>query len=431
MSSQSSSPAGLNRSNPNLISATFNPSIRNPDADSVMFSSSRSQAGLPPLLPNVRAALGLPIDPTRGNSRFPFPQRADGARNSVQTASSLSSEMSTEPVMAQGAVRQVLGFTRAEVVRTPKQSMSSLYPSVHMSRLSGAFSTLAFSGASGGDSSKARVPPIPSRFGPSKRSPRRSDLEPLRNPFSDSHAPPSNMFSPDSPTSANSLTRLSPVPTSATFGDTGSPMRDSWAKQDQGNMVQSPGGDMHAGSAVSPSPPTGRFQPTAPLTFHLSPAHDLPRTPISAALSTARSPYESRVAGPSSGVLQRQQLLAIDGGAAGSRFSTVSSVADSLLSSFPFVPPSPHGSAGSHRIAQLPSSLEPATLDADGEIRYSASAYSGTDSAQSSPTDTQHPLTPGGRQRASLDTVALSSDLAKYPLRSSRAKGKGVQRTEQ
>ena len=423
--SQPYTTADLGHSNPNLISATFNPSLRQADSDSALFQTARDQVELPPLSPGARAALGLgqPIDRNR-DLRLPLPPRA--VRNSFNTTSTFSSELSGDAIMAQSAVRQVLGFTRAEVVHTPKHSMSSVHPSVYpsMHRLSGTPSSLGLLG--GGN---AHAPPIPSRLG-------RRSLEPLRNPFNDSRSASPSRPSPDSPTSATNLVQLSPAPTSATFGDTGSPLRKSWAKQSREQVQSSsergrtPSISTHPGSVVSSSS-YEQLVPKHKTSQHLPVPlpQDLPRSPLSAPLSTARSP---NVAGPSTGVLEHQQQQAIDKAKARmSVLSSASSVADSLLSTFPFVPPSPVSSKGSYRSDHPRSPLhQQAFTSADDKRQSVSSAYPDTVAplSPSSPFDTQP--TSSGRQRASLDTVALSSDLMNYPLFYDRKdKGKKTQRT--
>ena len=214
---------------------------------------------------------------------------------------------------------------------------------------------------------------------------------------------------------------------------------------------------------LNPSP---RAPPSA---LSVPPSSDLPRTPISAALSTARSQHRmtsAKIISPMtgsdstptpsvpSGVLERQQRQAIEDMEAArmSRTSVASTStrADSILEGFPFVPPSPISDRPIRTPPRSPLAQSPygggnapnATVNASeasaealpppnrkvlgmsvasqsstvsnglGSFPFQIESGETTQSTQAS----APPSSFAGRQRASLDTLALTADLSSYPL---------------
>lgn len=320
---------------PNLISATFNqgaPSLAGIDA------VQDTQPEHPPL------PQGPLTSPLPNRSQYPQPADRDrfDVRNSYNTDTTYSSDLSSIPIVeaTHGAVRQVLGVARAEVIRTPKPSLSSVHPSLHFNRLSGTKSTIG--------ATSQQPPPVPT-------SPLATGFfRPKVPKLPQEHEDPFRDISTPSPSGAGSM---------ATFGDSGEqrwpPLRTSrlpWARKRDDSRPNSDATE--PASAPSSRSSFGiRWSKSATAAAQtLAPPHstDVPYTPASCNPSeTPRS-----VTFPSSskrdtltvpGVLEQQQRQAINGmgAASASRVSVVStapSLSESILSAFPFVPPSPLGS---------------------------------------------------------------------------------------
>ncbi|THG95820.1 hypothetical protein EW026_g5897 [Hermanssonia centrifuga] len=404
-------------------------------------------------------------------------------RNSYMTTGSYASDFLNEaPVIVtptRGTVKQVLGIVKAEVIRTPG---SSTY-------LSTEDMTPPQTASSVNSRMPARSPLASASFGPSdimhgSISEEREDLEQeiavRSDPFGDEHSPYPTATSPMSPA------RRSPAPSSATFGDVEESWdpqgpRLPWAKKSSRPDSYS----TQAGSIISADIGTAsrvhlgldQLSPAQMATRKLGipPSGDLPHTPISAALSTARSQYRMTSAKlitppvssadvtPSlpAGALEHQQRLAFEElDVRMSRASVVSSTstrADSILEGFPFVPPSP---ISDRPIRTPPRSPLAQQAFKDGTNNLGGNTkYEGADSPLPQPPnrkllgmstgsqlstmsnglgsfpfqidsgtgpEAEHPSSPPppsfmGRQRASLDTLALTSDLSSYPLGFDRA----------
>lgn len=390
-------------------------------------------------------------------------------RNSYMTTGSFASDLLNEaPVIvtpSQGAVKQVLGVVKAEVIRTPPGSVYS-NPEGNLS--------------SGSLSIASSRPPVRSPLGGSSFGPLASmaeeqeheeqDITSRGDPFGDEHSP-----YPSGTTTAAS--RASPAPTSTTFADneqhwgTQGP-RTPWKKpkEPRPNSVNTQAGSI-IGATISNASRVhlglNQFSPNrvASHTLVVPASSDLPHTPVSAPLSTARSQYRmtsAKIVSPMassdttpslpSGVLERQQRQAIEDMEATrmSRASVVSSTstrADSILEGFPFVPPSPISDRPARTPPRSPlaqqafsgrsvSPLKPAPetplppppnrkvlgmstasqsstmSNGLGSFPFQIDNGSGPDSAEQSTTPSSYP----GKQRASLDTLALTADLQSYPL---------------
>lgn len=388
-------------------------------------------------------------------------------RNSYMTTGSYSSDFLNEaPIIVTPTtrtVKQVVGLVKAEVVRTPPGTLSSAYSSEDGGTPRTASSATA--------RPPARSPLAGGSFGPSElmhniteeHDEQEQEVALRGNPFGDEHSP----YVTDT---ASSAARTSPAPTSATFGDSvenWDPQgpRLPWAKKSSssrpdsymtqaGSIISADIGTasrVHLGlDQLSPNTMPGRA-------LGLPPSGDLPHTPISAALSTPRSPYRMTSAklvappttdemptlpSPNSGALERQQRRAFEElDARMSRSSVVSSTstrADSILEGFPFVPPSPisdrpirtpprsplaqHAPASpplpappSRKMLGMSTASQSSTMSSGlGSFPFQIDSGNGpvaADGAGASP-----PSSFLGRQRASLDTLALTSDLSSYPL---------------
>lgn len=396
-----------------------------------------------------------------------------GIRSSYMTTGSFASDLLNEaPVIvtpSQQTVKQVVGMVKAEVIRTPPGSVTSS-PESKASMLS---------------VSTAR-PPVRSPLGGSSFGPLESmaeeqegeqELSIRADPFGDEHSPYPASASP------SSASHRSPAPTATSFQDTeqhwdpqGPRAPSSWGKKlkeprpasvntQAGSIIGatiSNASRVHLGlgqDQMSPMP-----TPKSANTLVVPPSSDLPRTPISAPLSTARSQYRmtsaklvsplSSEATPTptipSGVLERQQRQAIEEMEATrmSRASVVSSTstrADSILEGFPFVPPSPisdrplrtpprsplaqQAFANSSGPKEPPTSPLPpppnrkllgmSTASQSSTMSNGLGSFPFQIDQGNGPEPTETPSAPSsfpGRQRASLDTLALTADLSSYPL---------------
>ncbi|KAL1944109.1 hypothetical protein VTO73DRAFT_3294 [Trametes versicolor] len=393
-------------------------------------------------------------------------------RSSYMTTGSFASDFLETSVIitpTRGTVKQVVGVAKAEVLHAS--------PSDSLSRSS----TL----------SKARSPLAASSFGPAdvmQEAEEEQEITAPANPFSDSNSP---------------YSRSSPTPSATTFG-TPEPSHTSYSRQSQqdANWLQEDPAHLY-GHSSNDSRPASVYTQASAIIADISSAkrvhlgfdqmQGMPSTPLSAALSTPRSNYRmtnAKLVSPvvqhsaaietggsaNAGALEQQQARALQELAAESgknRMSmasvmTTSTRADSILESFPFVPPSPisnrpirtpprspltqqsfaggaaqddhHVSAqetvnrarASASSSSMLSALAPpnrkvlgmsvssqSSTVSNGLGSFTFQIDSGTsDSTPSSPPPSAYSGSDGSsmRKRASLDTLALTSDLSSYPL---------------
>ncbi|KAF9462624.1 hypothetical protein BDZ94DRAFT_1260867 [Collybia nuda] len=416
-------------------------------------------------------------DSVRGtNLAYALSQRSGisgvSSRNSYMSNASYSSDFLNEAPMiitpTKGAVRQVLGVVKAEMINAPGSSHAS------DSHASDSLKPPSSARPSVGS------PLASTSFGPADLVKEGDGNQALANPFSDEASIDVNYSA-------------SPAASATTFGhsSTGA-VRDShsewivdtptlpWAQsRDQSrpsSMSTQAGSVIDIGSAtrvnVGLKGLSGNY---ALASSQLSP------------YSTPRSPYRTtmgRLVSPSitgSGTLEEQQQVALAHAQAqthgmelnrrisiSSAMSATSTRADSILESFPFVPPSPISNRpvrsppvsplsqqafnggppsplGQQHIINVapPSPLAHQTFTNDGSTvadtplpdppsrrtlglstaSQFSTASSGLgsfpfqiDSGTSTESGAAPPSAFNGRQRASLDTLALTSDLSSYPL---------------
>ncbi|KAI0774749.1 hypothetical protein BD413DRAFT_472322 [Trametes elegans] len=394
-------------------------------------------------------------------------------RSSYMTTGSFTSDFLETSVIVT-PVKQVVGVAKAEVLRTP--------PSDTLSRSS-----------STATARQARSPLAASSFGPAdvmQEEREEQELTVPANPFSDSNSP---------------FTRSSPTPSTTTFG-TPEPSQLSASRHDSrsdaASWLQEDPGHLYGHTANdSQSRPASVYTQASAITADISSAQRvhlglnqlqaMPTTPLSAALHTPRTPYRmtnAKLISPvvqhsaaietggsgSAGALEQQQARALqelnaDSGKNRMSMSSVlttSTRADSILESFPFVPPSPisnrpirtpprsplaqqtfantqderHMSAQesvnrARASASAASTLSPLAPPNRKVLGMSVSSQSSTvsnglgsfpfqidsgasDSAATTPPPSAYAGSDGSsmRKRASLDTLALTSDLSSYPL---------------
>ncbi|KAF9247105.1 hypothetical protein BU15DRAFT_38524 [Melanogaster broomeanus] len=377
------------------------------------------------ILDNPRDSIDTLREPS---PRYAQSQRSSSSRVSYMSNASYSSDFLNEAPMivtqSQGAVRQVVGKAKAEVIQTSGTatptshfSTDSLQPTV-VSRPS------------------VRSPLAASSFGPADvvdEADEGHQLSTRSNPFGDHHAPSDAASVITNGSQAESELEGPVLP---------------WAKRDNSPRPESV--STQAGSVIDISSAT--------------------RVNIGLLRgSDQKSPYRTTMAklvSPTSalslpGTLQEQQQLALahaqaQADAQGldkpkrmsgtSVISTTSTRADSILESFPFVPPSPISSRPvrspprsplGQQFSAPPDTIS-ATVDSDAALspltpppsRRMLGMSTGSQLSTASSglgnfpfqidhgggENTQPPSAFQGRQRASLDTLALMSDLSSYPL---------------
>ena len=397
----------------------------------------------------------------------------DNANNrmSYMTTGSYTSDFLETSVIVtptRGTVKQVVGVAKAEVLRTP--------PSDGLSRAS----TL---------SRQARSPLANSSFGPAdvmheEKDEQAQELTVQANPFSDHHSPYSN----GSPTP--SATTFG-TPDTSDFNSTRVQSRQgtaSWLQEDPAQLYGSSNDERPASVYTQASAIVADISNARRVHLGFEQVTQLPQTPLSAALSTPRSPYRmtsAKLVSPavmtsaalqtggssSAGALEQQQARALKDlkRTSMSSMMTTATGADSILESFPFVPPSPisnlpprtpprspltqqsFAGAQDDRNAQSAqemvnrarasasssstlSSLQPPNRKALGmsvasngstasnglgsfpfQIDSGAPEASNVSTAPSSFSSSSNGSVTQ-RKRASLDTLALTSDLSSYPL---------------
>ena len=386
------------------------------------------------------------------------------SRISFTSGISYSSEFLNEaPVIVnnKGAVRQVIGSVKAEMINAPGSSV----PNSPNNTLS---PTIVASVAS---RPSIRSPLAATSFGPSDVVSEHEEEQELSvrtsDPFSDQHS------------------LVSPPRTVTTFGTPeATPRPDSelqelvqpWAQLSEGSRPSSV--STQAGSLIANIGSATRVN----LGYSdLRTGNSLPNTPSTGGRSPYRTTMGHLVTPPtneSPGTLQQQQQQALahahaqaqaQGGERIRRISgssAISNTADSILESFPFVPPSP---ISNRPVRSLPHSplnqrefkpntksptkaeapragsppkrpreplREPSTapqknrrtlgLSSGSQVSVASSGLGSFPfQIESGPADgSKSPVPPSafrGRQRASLDTLALTSDLSSYPLSYDRA----------
>jgi len=419
---------------------------------------SRSESGvLPPSSP-VRPArpsdLSLESASSSNTLREPAPhyahsQRSGSSRASCMTSGSYSSEFLNEAPMivtqGQGAVRQVLGKVKAEVI----QASSASSPSSPLSA----------------DSLKA--PPVVSR--PPVRSPlAASSFGPadVVDEAEEEHLNRSDPFD-DENHSASRAPSVASKKSQAEIAFHPEPPSLPWAQRDQSSRPESV--STQAGSIVDISSATR-------VNVGLVGRHDQ-KSPYRTTMGKLVSPGAMLSTGESTSLEQQQQMALAHAQAQArahglerakrvsgtSVISTTSTRADSILESFPFVPPSPIASRPvrspprsplyqqacnparpevptplpaaplvsssllSDNIAEADTALPPLTpppsrrtlgMSTASQLSTASSGL-GNFPFQIDHGGTEGSLPPSllqGRHRASLDTLVLMSDLSSYPL---------------
>eukprot|EP00914_Ancora_sagittata_P001274 GHVO01003335.1.p1 GENE.GHVO01003335.1~~GHVO01003335.1.p1 ORF type:complete len:598 (-),score=25.17 GHVO01003335.1:302-1891(-) len=375
------------------------------------------------------------------------------SRNSYMSSASYSSDFLNEAPMIitpnKGAVRQVLGVVKAEMVNAPSHSSTSsdgLRPSDITSKPA------------------VRSPLAASSFGPSDLNSETASIsEEGGNPFSDRHSTRTTVAS--SP-AASHTTFGEPSPGLGSNSDWGSisAPRPPWAKEDDSRPSSI---STQAGSVVDIVNASRVNLGLGQLSGGDSGA-PTPRTPYRTTMARLVSPPGSS---SERGTFEQQQQRALahaqaqaqaQGGlqsrriSASSAMSGTSTRADSILESFPFVPPSPisnrpirslplspntqhtfnvsppspltsqnfpNVSADRERLTSdsgLPTPPNRRTLGlSTGSQLSTASTGLGSFPFQidtGNSTDSAPPSAFSGRQRASLDTLAITSDLSSFPL---------------
>jgi len=364
------------------------------------------------------------------------------SRDSCMTGASFSSEFLNEaPVIinSQGAVRQVLNISKAEVMKAPG-SVPSTPNTTDTLRVP---SRTVRAGGS---------PLAVTSFGPSdmvKESSEEQEVTVPANPFSDEHS-----LNSGSPTSTIAMCPPSPLEL---------PSPDGSARKGEGpNHPWAHAGDSRPSSMLTQAGSVAEFGNATRVYVGPTKVGKTPVSPYKTAMGRLISPQSAPL-----GTLKDQQQLALAHAQAqaqsqgfqngdkrvseSSVLTSASAGGDSILESFPFVPPSP--------ISNRPIRTPPASPLA----KQSFTAHSSpTPMPQQSNTDVSKPPDPqnrkqqgmsttsqmstasnglgrftfqidsgndieggsrvessnfgGLRQRASLDTLALTQDLSSYPL---------------
>ncbi|KAJ8522973.1 hypothetical protein ONZ45_g472 [Pleurotus djamor] len=376
------------------------------------------------------------------------------SRNSYMSSASYSSDFLNEAPMiitpTKAAVRQVLGVVKAEVINAP--SNDSLRPINNRPAL--------------------RSPLAATSFGPSDVVKEAEDH--AADPFSDAHSAPASASasvttfgkpSERSESAAGWVPDEPTLPWSTRSGDS----RPASISTQAASVID-------IGSATRVNVGLGGLKAQYAVASPPVSANNLPRSPLRTTMGHLVTPVSSN----SLGTLEEQQQRALAHAQAqaqaqdldkvkrisvSSAVSATSTRADSILESFPFVPPSPisdrplrsppvsprsqqfntqppssplaqqvFGGQTDHPLASvkdtdLPPPPDRRTLGLSTGSQLST-ASSGLGSfpfhidAGSNPPVTQastRSSSVGGRQRASLDTLALTSDLTSYPLEFERS----------
>lgn len=399
-------------------------------------------------------------------------------RNSYMTTGSFASDLLNEaPVIvtpSHGHVKQVVGLVKAEVIRTPP---GSVYSSGEGAKSTGSLSVASSRPPVRSPLAGSSFGPLES-MAEEQEHDHEQELSIRADPFGDEHSPYPASASPSAVSHHSHSATTASFGDGEQQWDPQSP-RIPWTKRQKEPRpasVNTQAGSIIGATITNASrvhlgldqlSPSQRSSSNAALV--VPPSSDLPHTPVSAALSTPRSQYRmtsAKIISPMSGseptptmpsgVLERQQRQAIEDLEATrmSRASVVSSTstrADSILEGFPFVPPSPisdrplrtpprsplaqqafanANAASVNGVANKPPATAPLPPPNRKLLGMSTASQSSTmsnglssfpfqiDSGTSSePSEASSPPSSfAGRQRASLDTLALTADLSSYPL---------------
>ena len=278
----------------------------------------------------------------------------------VTTGSYASDLLSEAPVIitpTHGTIKQVLGTAKAEVIRTAPASLSDHTPSSADSR-----QTTFLNVAS--NRQTARSPLAASSFGPSDlpEDNQTQDIQVDQGPFGDEHSP--YLVNGSAHTSPAPSQRSFNVPEQTPSPYTGEPVwspeqpRRPWDKARPDSVSTQAQSIIGAEFASATRVNVGLNQLSAE-------GYDSQDAPVSAALTTPRTPYRmtsAKLVSPTNGggqparspispaqggafeMQQRRALEELDHAHRMSRASVLSSTstkADSILEGFPFVPPSP------------------------------------------------------------------------------------------
>ncbi|KAF8897510.1 hypothetical protein BD779DRAFT_1608098 [Infundibulicybe gibba] len=401
-----------------------------------------------------------------------------GPRNSYMSNASYSSDFLNEAPMiitpTKGTVRQVLGVVKAEVINAP----GSLSP-LHSPDPSKPH-TLAARPSIGS-------PLAASSFGPGDVVKEVDEGQASMDPFSDMHSPASAAFTGSPSASTATIGQESSLRPTSSVGSDWIPEEPNpiWSRSDPSSRPSSL--STQAGSVIDIGSATrvnvglkglgiGYASATSPLS-----ANSLPRTPYRTTMGRLITPSSSGL-----GTLEEQQQRALAHAHAqaqgmdqsrrisgSSVMSATSTRADSILESFPFVPPSPisdrpvrsppvsplgqqsfTNSSASPSSQVILTTTPPSPLPQQvftNDTRRPAANVPSSDSELPAPPDRRTlglstgsqfsttsnglgsfpfqidngansdgssapPSAFGGRQRASLDTLAITSDLSSYPL---------------
>jgi protein OPY2 len=423
---------------PNLISAAFTPAV--PSLAGLESSSATPDISrdYPVLSGDSHAGLAhsphSALHPEHQYGRQIYPDHRHSYNTTTTFASDLTGEVPTVVTASHGAVKQVIGVARAEFVRTPKPSLSSMHPSLHFNRLSG--TKLTFGIAS---TSKIPLPPLPGDDGCVDTEVERATQD--ADPFQDreSPSPDSNRGSP-APLARHSLT-----PSAATFGDSGEQRwpkivwKPKWGRASLVDSGTDPGSVSTSGGSSSPSPHRSSKHSSLSQSLLQALPSDGPRTSPSTSSGPSRS--QSTTAFPLSGrrdtltvpssqlEFQPRQTVEEINPSCLSVISSTSSLAESLISAFPFVPPSPIGSLTSTRTPpRSPLAQQTFRGSYATDKRSSSNSNSGISASLTAPsTDGQIPSTPSSASRVGSDSApssslatrqrtSLGSDRSSYPL---------------
>ncbi|KXN90250.1 hypothetical protein AN958_04041 [Leucoagaricus sp. SymC.cos] len=441
---------------PNVIPiALVSPESRSTKSDTDTLPSTTSSGPLrPPRSPDLNLNLEH-VNVSNDNVRVPYAGSTISgisaiSRNSYMSGASYSSDFLNEaPVIVtanKGPVRQVLNVVKAEVVTAGSSADGGLKPPPFMSR------------------PNVTSPLAATSFGPNDVL-RETDENEAADPFEDNH---STTAQGSTSPAVNTFDQSSPRPESNPHWVPDGPTLP-WARSEDSRPSSI---STQAGSVVNIGSAT---RVNVGLSTLASPTTATPRTPYRTTMGKLVSPLSGGSSQP--GTLQEQQARAYAQAQVGKRISGSSVVsaastrADSILESFPFVPPSPISdrpvrsppvsplaqqsftASPTSPLAQPVVTIAPASPLHQQDLNGTNSSSGSTDSealpappnrhtlgmstgSQLSTTSTglgqysfqidtgsasdangnSRPNTLHVRQRASLDTLALTSDLASYPL---------------
>ncbi|RXW25252.1 hypothetical protein EST38_g602 [Candolleomyces aberdarensis] len=390
------------------------------------------------------------------------------ARQSYMSGMTYASDFLTEAPMiitpSKGPIRQVLGVAKPEVIsagtlsRSPSNS-NTLRPPAYTKP-------------------SAKSPLAATSFGPNDAVQESDELLHPGNPFDDRHSSTNAEYSLSPPPSATTIytARQDRDSTGSTWTPDGPTL--PWAKGDDNSRPSSL--STQAGSVIDIASATrvnvGLMTPGTASSGKTGYRTTMGRlvTPSTGASAGSLQEQQARALAHAQAQAEAQGLGKPRPISGSSAISATSTRADSILESFPFVPPSPisnrpvrsppvsplvqsFGGAATSPLAQHafvvapPSPLANAGFspehphsDEDGSLpapptrkmlgmstasqMSTASTGLGSfpfqiDSGSDRPDSTLQPPVPFNRQRASLDTLALTSDLSSYPLGFDRAGG--------